>query len=105
MSAEKPVKHTKAGRASERDGGATAEPEAGQLPGSERRYVDVDPWAMLLEQLKEVPEEQPAEGESVEGHEGELTRTIHGPLVRPEGRYRLLRPKRLLRLGSGNPGE
>ena len=29
-------------------------------PTPERRYVDVDPWAMLLEQLMVVPEEEPA---------------------------------------------
>jgi hypothetical protein len=27
----------------------------------ERRYVDVDPWAVLLEGLMETPEEGPAE--------------------------------------------
>jgi hypothetical protein len=30
------------------------------LPAPERRFVDIDPWAMLLEQLMEVPEEEPA---------------------------------------------
>jgi hypothetical protein len=25
----------------------------------EHRYVDIDPWAMLLEQLMEIPEEEP----------------------------------------------
>ena len=50
-------KHEIAGR----DGGAV--PEAGTPPRSvlERRYVDIDPWAMLLEGLMEVPEEEPAE--------------------------------------------
>jgi hypothetical protein len=29
-------------------------------PAPERQFVDIDPWAMLLEQLMEIPEEQPA---------------------------------------------
>ena len=29
-------------------------------PSQERRFVDIDPWAVLLEQLMEVPEEEPA---------------------------------------------
>jgi len=31
-----------------------------ELLAPERQYVDIDPWAMLLEQLMEVPEEEPA---------------------------------------------
>jgi hypothetical protein len=27
----------------------------------EHRFVDVDPWALMLEQLMEMPEEEPAE--------------------------------------------
>ena len=55
-----PKKAAKRGTAG-RDGGAV--PEAGTPPRSvpERRYVDFDPWAMLLEGLTEVPEEEPAE--------------------------------------------
>ena len=64
MAPERPVKRTKAGRASKRDdGGAAPEPEMSRRPEPERRYVDVDPWAMLLEQLMEMPEERPAEDE------------------------------------------
>jgi hypothetical protein len=33
----------------------------------ERRLVDVDPWAMLLEQLMEVPEEQTPAGKGGKG--------------------------------------
>jgi hypothetical protein len=58
MSLEKPVKRR---RASRRDGGAAPELGMARQPEPERRYVDVDPWAVLLEQLMEVPEEQPAE--------------------------------------------
>ena len=35
-------------------------PREARRPGAtdeERRFVDVDPWAVLLEQLMEVPEE------------------------------------------------
>ena len=63
MAPEKPAKRTTARRASGSDGGHSPEPEKSQLPKPERRYVDVDPWAMLLEQLMEVPEERPADDE------------------------------------------
>ena len=36
-------------------------PHAAQPQTREHRFVDIDPWAVLLEQLMEVPEEQPAE--------------------------------------------
>jgi hypothetical protein len=71
MSPEKSVKRTAARRASGRDGGTAPGPETAQGPEPERRYVDVDPWAMLLEQLMVVPGERPAEGETGGGHEGE----------------------------------
>jgi hypothetical protein len=36
-------------------------PEAGTTqPPPERQFVDIDPWAVLLEQLTEIPEEEPA---------------------------------------------
>jgi hypothetical protein len=41
-----------------------AVPREARRPGAtkeERRFVDVDPWAVLLEGLMEVPEEEPAE--------------------------------------------
>ncbi len=34
----------------------------------ERRFVDIDPWAVLLEQLMEVPEEEPAERKGGKGN-------------------------------------
>jgi hypothetical protein len=64
MSLEKPVKRR---RASRRDGGVVPEPGTTRRPEPERRYVDVDPWAVLLEQLMEVPEEQPAECNGAKG--------------------------------------
>jgi hypothetical protein len=38
---------------------AAPAPEQEALPPA-RQYVDIDPWAMLLEQLMETPEEEPA---------------------------------------------
>ena len=51
MASKKAAKHGTAGR----DGGTV--PEIDTPP--QRRYVDVDPWAMLLEGLMVVPEEEP----------------------------------------------
>jgi hypothetical protein len=48
-----------------RTGMEASAPEVTCPPGPERRFVDVDPWALLLERLVEVPEEEPA------GREGE----------------------------------
>jgi hypothetical protein len=56
MTPKKAAKHKTAAR----HGSAAPEAETRQ-PAQEHRYVDVDPWAMLLEQLMEVPEEAPAE--------------------------------------------
>ena len=55
MASKKVAKHRTAGR----DGGTVPEAETPPQPVPERRYVDVDPWAMLLEGLMEVPEEEP----------------------------------------------
>jgi hypothetical protein len=71
MSPEKSLKRMAARRASGRDGGAAPEPETARRPEPERRSVDVDPWAMLLEQLMVMPEERPVEDESPNRHEGE----------------------------------
>jgi hypothetical protein len=46
-------------RAAARHGGTVPEAETPPRSAPERRYVDVDPWAMLLEQLMETPEEEP----------------------------------------------
>jgi hypothetical protein len=59
MSAEKAVKRRTARRALGRKGGVAPEPETTRRSEPERRYVDVDPWAMLLEQLMEMPEAEP----------------------------------------------
>jgi hypothetical protein len=37
--------------------GTTRDAEATPPAAPERRFVDIDPWAVLLEQLTEVPEE------------------------------------------------
>jgi hypothetical protein len=43
-----------------RTGTETPAPNAAQPPDRERRFVDVDPWALLLEQLMDVQEDEPA---------------------------------------------
>ena len=58
MAAEKPTRARAGKRAAKRGGSSEAEAAAPTAP--ERRFVDIDPWAVLLEQLMEVPEEQPA---------------------------------------------
>src|SRR4051812_26482192 len=42
-----------------RGGSAASEPETTQQPTPGRQMVDFDPWAVLLEQLMEVPAEEP----------------------------------------------
>ena len=48
-----------AAKRSTRRGTGKRAPEKETTP--ERRFVDIDPWAVLLEGLMEVPEEKPAE--------------------------------------------
>jgi hypothetical protein len=63
VTAERP-KRARAGKRSKR----SAMPEAGTTqPPPERQFVDIDPWAVLLEQLTEIPEEEPARGKGREG--------------------------------------
>ena len=57
MASKKVAEHGTAGR----DGGTVPEIDTTPHPVPERRYVDVDPWAVLLEQLMEMPEEEPTE--------------------------------------------
>jgi hypothetical protein len=59
MTAEKPARRTSGNRGSAGKVGDAPAAESTRPP--ERRYVDIDPWAVLLEQLMEVPEEEPAE--------------------------------------------
>jgi hypothetical protein len=42
-----------------RAGAGTPAPDMAKRTDRERRPVDVDPWAVLLKQLMEVPEEEP----------------------------------------------
>ena len=44
-------------RRARRTGAETPVPNAARPPDRERRFVDVDPWALLLEQLTGTPEE------------------------------------------------
>ena len=58
MAAERPTR-TKAGKGTpKRSAVAAAEPTPASAPT--RQYVDIDPWAVLLEGLMEIPEEEPA---------------------------------------------
>ncbi len=67
MASEKPVRRRTGKRASAHKAGDAPAPECMWQSEHERRYVDVDPWAVLLEQLMEVPEEQPAECNGTKG--------------------------------------
>ena len=58
MAAERPTRAGAGKRAAKR--GTAREAEVMPTAAPERRFVDIDPWAMLLEQLMEVPEEEPA---------------------------------------------
>ena len=59
MAGEKPAPRRAGKRAPKRTSADTG-PEPMPVAG-ERRFVDIDPWAVLLEQLMEVPEEEPIE--------------------------------------------
>ena len=61
MTAERPIRRTTGKRAPRRSGSAAPEPETTQQPKPEHRLVDIDPWAVLLEQLMEPAEENPVE--------------------------------------------
>ena len=54
MAAERPTR----ARAGKRAKACEAETTPPAAP--ERRFVDIDPWAVLLEQLTEMPGEEPA---------------------------------------------
>jgi hypothetical protein len=54
VAGEKP-KRARAGKRASRTADASA-PET--PPVSKRQFVDIDPWAMLLDQLMEMPEER-----------------------------------------------
>ena len=62
MAAEVPTRARAGKRAAKR--GAARESEVAPPAAPERRFVDVDPWAMLLEGLMNMPEEEPAERKS-----------------------------------------
>ena len=67
MAAERPVRRTTGKRAPRHSGSAVSKRETMQQPTSERRFVDIDPWAVLLEQLMKVPEERSATSEPEHG--------------------------------------
>src|SRR3954447_20700306 len=59
VAAQRPTRARPGKRAAKR--ATTHEVQATPSAVPERRFVDIDPWAVLLEQLMEVPEEEPAE--------------------------------------------
>jgi hypothetical protein len=65
VAAEKPRRASAGKRAAKR--GTTRDAEATPPAVPERRFVDVDPWAVLLEGLMELPEEEPAERKPTKG--------------------------------------
>jgi hypothetical protein len=67
MPAERSTRRTTDERAPGRDDRAPPEPGTTRQPTPERRFVDIDPWAVLLEQLMEVPEEGSAAREPERG--------------------------------------
>ena len=67
MAAERPIRRTTGKRAPRRSGSAASEPETTRQLKPEHRLVDIDPWAVLLEHLMEVPEEGRATSEPAQG--------------------------------------
>ncbi len=62
MTAKRPTADGTGGKKARRTRTDAPAPDATRQPDRERHLVDVDPWAILLEQLMEVPEESaPAE--------------------------------------------
>jgi hypothetical protein len=59
VAAQRPTRARAGKRAAKR--GTAFEPQATPPAAPERRFVDVDPWAVLLEGLMNMPEEEPAE--------------------------------------------
>ena len=64
VAAERPTRARAGKRTTKR--GAAREAEATPPATPERRFVDIDPWAVLLEQLMEVAEE-PTERKPTKG--------------------------------------
>ena len=61
MAARQPTRRKTGRRDSRRKAGDLPAAEMTSPPAPKRQFVDIDPWAMLLEQLMEVPEEEPAQ--------------------------------------------
>jgi hypothetical protein len=64
VAAERPTR-TKAGKRAKRS--AAPGPETTQPPMPDRQFVDIDPWAVLLEGLMDMPEEVLAERKRPKG--------------------------------------
>jgi hypothetical protein len=62
VTAEKPRQPGSRKRKGRQAGPEIPHQEATPRPGREPRLVDVDPWAILLEQLLEIPDEADQDG-------------------------------------------
>src|SRR4051794_7206352 len=60
MAAERSTRRTTGKRVPRRNDSAASEPETTRQPTPEHRFVDIDPWAVLLEQLLKEPTDDDA---------------------------------------------
>ena len=67
MAAKRPPKRSTGKRKTRQAVPETPASAKSEQPARERRFVDIDPWAMLLEQLMEEPEEKTAERKRAKG--------------------------------------
>ena len=67
MTTERPARRTSGKRSAAGKVGNAPAPETAKQPEQGRRYVDIDPWAVLLEQLMETPEEKPTKRPGTKG--------------------------------------
>jgi hypothetical protein len=65
VAAEKPTR-TKVGKGTPKRR-ASCGAETAPAPKPERQFVDIDPWAVLLEGLMEIPAEEPAKRTRTKG--------------------------------------
>jgi hypothetical protein len=67
MTAKRPTADGTGGKKPRQTSVETTAASPASRPDREHRLVDVDPWAILLEQLMVVPEEEPAERKGGKG--------------------------------------
>src|SRR3954452_2778763 len=67
MTAKRPTADGTGGKKPRRTSVETTATSTASQPPPERRFVDIDPWAVLLEGLMVTPEEEPAERKGGKG--------------------------------------